>query len=440
MAEPRKFNELLKHIQRVRAYMQNFYIYGFLTREDYDKDKSTYDNERRRVELWMAPYYGFRMTKHKRICFVSFDSRNVRRNPLYRALKSKSFTDNDITLHFLILDVMAGGGELTVNQVLERCERRIGEEGVYEPVMLRKKLDEYDAMGIIDSRRDGRERYYRLRDATDVQALAPALAFFSEVAQCGVVGSYLEDRLQERCEAFSMKHHYIAHTLDSELLHTLLEAMHTSRDVLLEHMDANHRKAPASDAPETLLPAEAERRREQKTRTILPLYILRSVQDGRMYVLGWGRRNRSFISCRLDRIASVKLLDKAREAPENEVQALRAAYDATRDKRWGASLNGKVLQHIDFTVRVMPWEGYVRRRLYRECRGGSVEEIGNGLLRFSAEVYDPLEIIPWVRSFMGRIVDFNCDSPAVTRRLLDDLVQMQRIYAEEPAGESGVQA
>lgn len=439
MASSSTFNELLKHMQRVRTYMQNFYVYGFLTRDDYEEEKSSYDKERQRIEWWMTPYYGFHTARNKRVCFVSFDSRNVRRNPLYRALKSKSFTKNDITLHFLILDVLHDGEERSVDEILTDCEYLLGWSGVFEPSMVKSKVQEYEALGIISSRKEGRDKYYKLVPCTDVSKLAPALAFFSEVADCGVVGSYLEDRLDETCEAFSMKHHYIAQTLDTEILHTLLEAMHSSNDVLLTHVSNSHRKAKRPQAENK----PQQKNKTPNTRTILPLYILRSVQDGRMYVLGWGRKNRNFVSCRLDKIVSAKILPKSADAPDNEVATVRAAYDETRPNRWGPSLNGKAPQHVEFTIRVAPWEGYVKRRMYRECRKCHVEELEDGrLMRFSAEIYDPMEMLPWIRSFVGRIVDFKCDNAEATKRFLQDIVSMAERYNEQPdeqAEESGVQ-
>ena len=39
--------------------------------------------------------------------FLSIDSRATQRNPLYKAWKSKSFTDKDITLHFLLFDILS---------------------------------------------------------------------------------------------------------------------------------------------------------------------------------------------------------------------------------------------------------------------------------------------------------------------------------------------
>ena len=91
-AKAKGYHELLGHFRRVRAYMQHFYIYGFYTREEFEGGSArSYDNERRRLEGWMGEYYGFRMTKSGKANFISFDSRSVRRNPLYRALKSKAF-------------------------------------------------------------------------------------------------------------------------------------------------------------------------------------------------------------------------------------------------------------------------------------------------------------------------------------------------------------
>lgn len=420
------YHELLGHFRRVRAYMQHFYIYGFYTREEFEGGSArSYDNERRRLEGWMGQYYGFRMTRGGKANFISFDSRSVRRNPLYRALKSKAFMPNDIMLHFLILDVLQDGEEHGVQEILRGCGERLDRAHapyIFEENTLRDKLAEYEALGVLISRRQGRDKYYRMQPCTDVTPLAAALAFFSEVTGCGVVGSYLEDRLQEPCEAFRMKHHYIVQTFDSELMCTLLEAMHASQDVLLIHMGKDGK--------------------QENQQTVLPLYILRSVQDGRTYLVAWGRRQRGFISCRLDRISAVKSVKRTRaeeESAAGEVTALRAAYDATRANRWGASLNGKKLQHIEFSIRVRPWEEHVKRRLYRERRGGCVEELGGGVMRFSAELYDPSEILPWIRSFAGRITAFRCENEFVRNRFFDDLAEMGDIYGVTPEDGQEVQ-
>lgn len=422
MAKPAKgYHELLGHFRRVRAYMQHFYVYGFYTRDEFEGGSArSYDNERRRVEGWMGEHYGFRMTKNGKANFIAFDSRSVRRNPLYRALKSKTFMPNDVMLHFLILDALCDGQEHGVQDIIRHCLQRVDLASaayVYEENTLRKKLDDYEEMGVLTSRKQGRDRYFRMQPCRDVAPLAAALAFFSETAPCGVIGSYMEDRLEAPCEAFRMKHHYIAQTFDMEIMLELLEAMHAGQDVVIAHMSKDGR--------------------QENQRTVTPLHILRSVQDGRAYLLAVSRKNRSFVSSRLDRISAVKPVARSRTPEEatKELKALREAYAATAENRWGASMMGKTPQRISFTIRVSPWEQHVRRRMYRECRGGRVEELEGGLMRFTAELCDPAEILPWVRTFIGRITAFECENDFVTHRFRDDLAELGDYYGQPAEGE-----
>ena len=105
------YHELIKDFERIRDYMREFYVYGFKSREEYDaKSGRSYDNERRRLESWLGAYMSFRRDAGVKRVFLSVDSRNIPRNPLYQAFKAKSFTAKDITLHFYILDSLGGGG------------------------------------------------------------------------------------------------------------------------------------------------------------------------------------------------------------------------------------------------------------------------------------------------------------------------------------------
>lgn len=405
------YRELIRHFSRVRAYMQHFYIYGFYTREEFSGASArSYDDERRRVEGWLGEYMGFRVSPQGKSVFLSFDSRSVRRNPLYRALKSKTFTDRDITLHFLLLDVLAGGRSLTVPEMMhEICDVKLPKADtpmIFDLSTLRGKVNEYEALGLLTSSTVGNRKYFSRAEEAELDGLAPLLAFFSETASCGVVGSYLEDRLPEKCEAFRMKHHYIAQTLDSGLLCQLLDAMGQQRDVTIWHMGRDGKDA--------------------NQQTLLPVYILHSVQDGRTYLVGWGRRSQTFHCCRLDRISRVK-----EGKPAEDLALRRAEYDASRAHRWGVSRSNDMPKAISFTIRYAPYEQHVCRRMLREKRCGTVDEPEKGLLRFRAELYDPAELLPWLRTFIGRIASFACDDPSVEKRFRDDLVRMQQLYADE---------
>ena len=101
------YNELVKNIENMRKIMRDFYIYGFKTRNDYDKTKQrTYDDECKRVKSWLSEYMDSERIRYDKNNFISIDSSEISENPLYRAFKAKSFTDKELTLHFMIFDVL----------------------------------------------------------------------------------------------------------------------------------------------------------------------------------------------------------------------------------------------------------------------------------------------------------------------------------------------
>src|SRR5699024_9319761 len=104
------YQELIKHFERIRSYMREFYVYGFRSRDQYgEKSARSYDNERRRIESWLGGYLSFHQDPSGKRVFLSVDSRVIPRNPLYKAFKAKSFTNTDILLHFYLLDLLADG-------------------------------------------------------------------------------------------------------------------------------------------------------------------------------------------------------------------------------------------------------------------------------------------------------------------------------------------
>ena len=101
-----EYSELIKNFSRIRDYMREFFVFGFKTRNDFNqKSKRTYDNERRRIENYLGDLTKWEYGDGGKKVFISVDSSKIPVNPFYKAYKSKSFTDNDVILHFLILDI-----------------------------------------------------------------------------------------------------------------------------------------------------------------------------------------------------------------------------------------------------------------------------------------------------------------------------------------------
>ena len=119
------YSELIKNFEKIRAYMRDFYVYGFKSREQYNrKSARSYDDERRRVESWLGEHMRFTRTPEGKTVFLSIDSRSSGRNPFFRGWKTKSFTDGDITLHFILLDILHSPDiALSLAELVERIDR-----------------------------------------------------------------------------------------------------------------------------------------------------------------------------------------------------------------------------------------------------------------------------------------------------------------------------
>ena len=149
------YSELIKNFERVRAYIREFYVYGCKGREEAAKKSArTYDNEKRRIESWLHEYMGARRDREGKTVFLSLDSRRAAENPFFRAFAAKSFTDADITLHFLLFDILLDG-ERTQAQLTEEISSRLNafdEPLPFDESTLRKKLGEYADKGLLRKR------------------------------------------------------------------------------------------------------------------------------------------------------------------------------------------------------------------------------------------------------------------------------------------------
>lgn len=408
------YHELMKDFSRIRAYMREFFVYGFKSREEISiKSARSYDNERRRMESWLAGYMDFHQDANGKCVFISVDSRRVPHNPLYQAWKAKSFTKNDVTLHFWLLDLLEPDKMLKLTEILERMDTDylsyFPDAEPMDESTLRKKLKEYVDEGLICAQKQGKQLVYFLPEETvDLASWQEAVCFFSEINPLGVIGSFLQDKYSTPPAYFAFKHHYLLFAPDSGIVMELLMAIREHRRIELR-----------------LYP--------DKRQTVLPLQLFISTQNGRQYVACYRVQKKGFVFVRLDAIISMKLLD-AVEEHEN----IWKQFQVYRQHLWGVSTGKGKLDHLEMILTIHPQEQYLVGRLEREKRCGMVEQLDETHWRFSADVYDALEMLPWIRTFIGRITALHCSDPFVVKRFYQDLSAMAACYALENGGENHV--
>ena len=415
------YNELIKNFEKIRAYMREFYVYGFKSRDDYDKKSlRSYDDEKRRMESWLGEHMSFVRTSEGKNVFISIDSRTSNHNPFYNALKAKSFTDGDITLHFIIFDILYNETDVySLPELMEKIDKEylcyFEEPMVFDESTLRKKLKEYIENGLIVSEKQGKKLVYRRVKDIKLDNIYDVIDFYSEIAPCGVIGSFIHDKEEKHDEAFSFKHHYITSAIDSDVLCSLFLAMQSKSVITVHNLS---RKAT-----------------EPRKNRVVPLRIHVSVQDGKQYLIAYQPDFNCIKSFRIDYLSNVKIEEETPRFDE-----LRKLLDDMESKMWGVTCRGSLsreerLEHVEFSIQIEPGEEHIVRRLQREKRIGRVEKIDDYNYRFIADVYETSELVPWIRTFICRITKLNFSNRTIENKFKQDIKQMYKMYGIDDGGE-----
>lgn len=418
-----EFKELVKALSKSREYVRDFYVYGFKSREDFiRKSTRTYDNERRRIESWLAQYMKSDYRGNVKNVYLSLNTNMLSTNPLFKVFEAKSFTDNDIRLHFYLLDLLWGNKELTANELSDGIFERFGED--IEPQLVRKKANEYVTEGIFMAQKRGKKMYYALSQDISLsphaeEALNNCLRFYQLDAPIGFAGYSLMKSRRIDNYLFLIKHGYFSHTLDDEILLPILNAMREHRTVLLKYQS----NKPLKNQPSAL--------RQIQELSCLPLRIFVSTRTGRRFLCVYKIEDKRFFNIRIDHIKEV--------TPMSE----NTDYDYYLQKLtdnlshcFGMSFGGNhVMDEIKLTLSIMePYEQYILTRLETEGRGGKITRIGDNTYTYEISVFDGNEMMPWIKTFIGRILSFETNNDFLRVKFYRDISQMAKMYHIDSEG------
>lgn len=406
------YSELIKSFGKVRDYVRDFYIFGFRTREDYNlKSKRTYDNEKRRIESWLSDYVHTELSGHKKRIAVKIDCSRIYQNPLYKCYKSATYTENDIKLHFILMDILENG-EMTAPEITDMIVSEYGM--IFDLQTVRLKLKEYTEEGLLLQRKVGKATTFRKSDIfiDDIIGSNPLLSdmitFFSEEIPFGVVGSFIMDKGDIANSIFTRKHAYMVHTLDDEILLDIFSAIREKRAVTLSCVSI--KKGNKLDI------------------TAIPLKIHSSVQTGRNYLIMYYESQKRLFSVRLDSVKSV-IIGEICEKYDKYYEY----YEKNKRRLWGTSFGKKRLYgqkekvHIEILIDENT-EGFILKRLEREGRNGIITKIEEGRYAYDAEVFDANEMSPWIKTFIGRIAAFDTTNTELKERFFNDIQQLYDMY------------
>ena len=400
------FSELIKKFDKIRDYMRDFYIYGFKHREDFTKKSSrTYDNEKRRIESYMGEYMKWKYTNNKKKSFISLDSFKISVNPLYAAFKSKSFTSNDIMLHFYILNLLKNPSTVfdLTNDISLKSRH------TFDVQTVRNKCIEYTKNGLLIPNKQGKTIIYSLNIFEDIFKSAPNLfdtiSFFQGDMAFGEIGSFILDLYGKKNDLFVFKHQFIAHTLDDVILLEILHAMRKNYSIIFENQNSRTGFLSIYEG--------------------IPLKIFVGAYTGRRYLCVYKPKSKRFFNYRLDYIKSV-CLDKTCD----NVSLLKQKLDENLNKVWGVSFGG--INRLEILCMKLfideKKEVYIIHRIKREGQGGELIRLEENVFLYTKELYDSNDISPWIKTFIGRILSLEGTNKAVIRRFYNDIEELNKMY------------
>lgn len=405
------YQELVKHFDRIRDYMRDFFIFGFKSRNDFHvKSARTYDNERRRIENYLGDQIRWEYNGNGKAVYISINSASIPHNPLYHAYKARSFTDNDIILHFLLLDSLEDCPHLSAEQAADHISREY--HLVFDTQTVRNKLNEYSTQGLLCKEKQGRSYIYSKSPftygmlASTGRYFGEMLHFFSETAPFSVAGSFLLDYEADSADdIFSFKHHFLSHTLEDNILLALIQAMENQCLVELTNFHSKSQRNSVSRG--------------------YPLKIHVSTQTGRRYLMLYREGSHKITPQRIDYIKKVKALEKCPNA-----EKYRKQYTERQPYNFSLSPGaGDTPEYFAMTLRIDECrEQYLLNRLEREGKGGIIEKTGCNTYRYSIYIFDTNEIMRWVKTFTGRIVKVEGDNQPVIQKFYRDMRRMAKRY------------
>lgn len=566
-----EFKELIKNFNKCRDYVRDFFVYGFKSRQDFTSDRKsarTYDDERRRITGWLSEYVVEDRAKDSGVednpsrnpvknISLQMDSNLLDTNPLFAVWKTKSFTDNDILLHFFLLDLLqdapAGTGikkgaaglsyeqkSLSRGQVpaadsdgqmqVSACKPAytageladlLSENYAFpaDTQLVRRKCNEYVKEGLLEAEKDGKTLRYRrglawadlfpsghtegsgsmscrdngetsenaANDSESVHSgcmscrnsweasenaaknsvsvhsgcmsrenrweasLLHAISLFQLDMPFGYIGNTVLDGISKKNRIFRVKHSFPAFTLEEEIANQLLAAKKAHSYVKMEVVSNRNGQTPGQVYG-------------------VPLKILVSARTGRRYVCIYHRmqerihaaaRNRRRVSAaskrepkyhfrcvRLDQIKSVTVMTSgdAGGAKSAVITATMDAFAAQEEALiknlpfvWGVSFEG-MRTKLSLTLKIDErYEGFILNRLEREGKQGTVTRLEDNVFRYEKVVFDAKEMFPWLRTFIGRIVDIRFvalnekfeeirENTSLRQQFLEDIEALSKFY------------
>jgi hypothetical protein len=284
-------------------------------------------------------------------------------------------------------------------------------------------LDELTSEGLI--LKSGRnysiapDRFAGLSE-TELRDLHVAVDFYRNVLPVGILGEQIHDVITDYMRydmciiaddspVFQFRYRHMQRVVDDYVVH---KALMCKRDGVTA--DITILRKDRTDKPYKL--------------TAVPQKIMIDWVYGRQY-LTMKNQSGDFL---VKNVSDIGNVEKTGEKTGTDDGAL--GRDRLADS-WFVSLNSEkdhtAVTEVNAIFSFDPGsEDYILRRLYREKRSGTVTRVDEGRYAFQIRVSDPMEMLPWFRSFMGYVYIERSDWHDLHQKYHDCMERMRDLYGD----------
>ena len=380
-----KYQELVKSFDNIRKLAQDFYIYGYNGRGDFPfMSERMYDNELRRVKSYLKNYVKTVKQKDKKTVAITSESVSKTVNPLFLLFSGKSFTNVDCFLHFVLIDILCDHKERTLNEITDEIYNNYDFD-VIDTMTIRHKLFEYGELGIVKINKKGNRNYFSLQDSIVFdEDLIEAIVFFQNILPAGYIVSPLVEGYKS---IFLYKQIFFSNVLDDEYILALLKAIERKASIRIKQKSHRH----------------------DVFRSGVPLRIIHNMITGRRYVKVKQKTN-NCVDVRIDKIEAIYIDE---ETVNNDI-----------------TVNEEKMRYLKVTVSVSDDEKFIIDRMNREIGEEQIEKIEDNIYCFTLYAKELLDVVPYVRTYFGRIISLESDNDYIIKKLRKDLGLTIDLYEE----------
>jgi predicted DNA-binding transcriptional regulator YafY len=289
---------------------------------------------------------------------------------------------------------------------------------------IERKLNEMcNSLGVLNYKTLKRTKYYSISNDImknlndkELKELLITISLYKNVLFPTTAGYYCELTLKdyikyERGASVQLKDYFQYRNLpfhpiiEEQILWQILNAIHQKRLIELEYKINEYNK------------------KSEPKHFLRPYKIRYDVNCGRFYLVAFNDKDKCIIS-RLDRIQSVNT-----SYDTYEIDNLKGLYEIYMKHSWSAvpANDEKELEFLQFEIIFdEPNENYIIEKMKSEVQFGCFERIEKGWYHLTMYVNNSLEMLPWIRSYMGYINVI--DGRRLKKKFLNDLKEMIENY------------